>query len=129
MVRHMVFYGTLMNKSGRRGMQSHKGLNFVGDITIPGELYDVGAFPALIKGEDEVKAELFEAVGEEIDRSALQTYDMIEGYYGDAEGDLYTRDTINIPGVGPAWIYYWNRDIRGLKHIESGDWYNYSNHK
>lgn len=114
-----------MSKCGSRGMgRTMPGVEFVQDIEFNGDLFNVGAFPALVIGEGRVKGELFRIQEEDYERT-MQRFDGIEGYGGRKEGDLYTRTLMNIPEVGLAWVYTWNGTVEGMDKIEDGDWYNY----
>lgn len=123
MINYIVFYGTLMRKCGCMGA-GLAGVHYIKEVEISGDLFNVGAFPALVMGEGRVKAELYK-FNEGWEDDALERFDGIEGYYGDKEGDMYTRTVVNIPEVGLAWVYTWNEEIEGMEKIEDGDWYNF----
>lgn len=120
-LNHILFYGTLRNGESRGRVRD--GITYLGDVNINGELYNVGAFPALFPGDEEVVAELFRID----DQRCMETFDMIEGYRGDERTDLYTREQVTVGYDGEeveAWVYYFNRGKDNLVKIESGDWLN-----
>lgn len=130
MINHIVFYGTLMQKAGGRGvvgrMIEEGQLRFVRDIQFTGKMYSVGGFPAVIMGEEQVQGELYEI----LDRDVMHRFDGIEGYSGRRDGDLYTRTLISIPGDEEiiSWIYTFNQDVTRLDSVESGSWVEHINH-
>ena len=57
--------------------------------TIEGILIDLGAYPALIPGEGIVNGVVLE-----LDQTALEITDRIEGYYPDRDRCLYVREEV-----------------------------------
>lgn len=127
-INHIIFYGTLMGKSG--GLRNYSGRDsggrhephstYLQDITISGRLFNVGGFPALVMGQGTiVQAELYKINDMEI----MKRYDGIEGYHGNKEGDMYTRTVVHLDDLNlDAWVYTWNGPTSNLTVIESGNW-------
>jgi len=119
-----AFYGTLMSglpaRAGRPDLAPY--VEHVGSCVIPGSLYDVGPYPALVLGggESVVRGELWRTVAPE----ALAVVDAWEGYEFERENQApYVRRSVRLvePDVD-AWVYAWNQPLDGLVPIESGDW-------
>ncbi len=117
----LAAYGELL--SGLDGPQPRglkRGMVLRGSCWIPGVLYDLGQYPALVPGNGQVLGELYEVsdpgVFEELDW--FETYD--RGRQTDPE---YVRCLIPLiePELG-AWVYMYDRDPVGNPRVESGDW-------
>lgn len=122
MIRHIIFYGTLMNKCGARGLRlADEGVDYIKEITIPGVLHSMGPYPALVMGEGKVKGELFRINNKDV----MNTFDGIEGYgKGHPDHHLYTRTVVWVDDIKDfAWVYTYNDSINPESRIESGDWY------
>jgi gamma-glutamylcyclotransferase (GGCT)/AIG2-like uncharacterized protein YtfP len=96
------------------------GLVMRGSCWIPGVLYDLGQFPALVPGNGQVLGELYEVTdpGLFVDLDWFQTYDR-----GRETEPEYVRCLI--PLIEPeveAWVYMYDRDPAGHPRVESGDW-------
>ena len=109
---NIFVYGTLMT-----GLQRQRALSrshFIGNGTITGELYDLGRFPALVKGDSNVLGEVYE-----ISEQTLNMLDQIESYDPDNHQEsLYVRQAVNVhlDSSGEpisAESYYYNRSIKG----------------
>jgi len=97
MTEHLAAYGTLKQSSGQQqDLGVAHMLRFVGPCTLPGRLINLGAYPALVKGEGRVEAELFQVLNPAV-------WPILDAY----EGDEYTR--IKIQLLAPpiyAWTYF-----------------------
>lgn len=118
----LAFYGTLLSglpaRPGRPDLASH--LELVQACVIPGRLYDVGPYPALVAGEGTVRGELWRTTTPD----ALGIVDAWEGYEAAVEDQApYVRRRTRLvdPDV-EAWTYVWNRPLDGLVPIADGDW-------
>ena len=118
----LAFYGTLMSglpaRAGRPALAPY--VELVGPCSIPGSLYDVGPYPALVLGDGVVRGELWRTVA----LDALSVVDAWEGYEFERENQApYVRRSVRLlePALD-AWVYAWNQPLDGLAHIESGDW-------
>lgn len=93
----------------------------LGPCVIPGQLYDLGAYPGLIIGQGEVIGELFEVR----DPAVIPDLDAFEDYWpGDPDRSRYER--MRVPLVSPqrdAWVYVWRRELDQARRIDSGDWF------
>ena len=108
---HLVFvYGTL-----RRGRGNYQRLlttsEWLGEHVVSGwDMYDLGAFPAVIRGTGDVTGDVFR-----VSPATFNRLDMLEGY-----PRFYDRELIRTP-VGDAWVYCHN-ETPSNRPIPSGDW-------
>jgi gamma-glutamylcyclotransferase (GGCT)/AIG2-like uncharacterized protein YtfP len=111
----------------RRGQVGHERLRlaqhtqWLGEARIHGRLYDLGDYPGLILGgEDVVRGEV---IGFD-DATLWALLDAYEEYDpNQPETSEYRRveaDFLN--DSGPAWVYVFNRPVEGLIPIASGVW-------
>ncbi len=108
-----AFYGTL-----RRGGDAldrlgvRESVTWLGPCRIPGVLYRVSWYPALVRGDGIVVGDLF-AVRD------VETVALIDRF----EGSGYDRVEMRLaePDV-VAWTYVWNGPTDDLDPIEGGDW-------
>ena len=117
-------YGTL-----RKGGHYHHLLEdstFLINGFVPGEMYSLGAYPAVVISDDcslKVYGEVF-SVTEDV----LSKLDKLEGH---PEFYLRIMQKIEIENGRPvnAWIYVISEDeIKGdLKKVDSGDWFEFIN--
>jgi gamma-glutamylcyclotransferase (GGCT)/AIG2-like uncharacterized protein YtfP len=116
-------YGSLM-----RGFDLHHhvaGAAFVSPATGRGELYDIGSYPGMVEGDGTVRGELYRFSDIAV---ALEVLDEVEEYDPlDAAGSEYVRvvRAVRLDTDGSevaSWLYLYNRDVKGLPTIESGDW-------
>jgi gamma-glutamylcyclotransferase (GGCT)/AIG2-like uncharacterized protein YtfP len=119
----IAFYGSLMARRGdtRRFFSD---LGYYGeDCLIPGDLYNVGPFPALVPGTNIAEGQLwYPWLG--VEDEALRVFDRIESYVeGEPESSMYLRRTVRLvlPEI-EARVYYWNFSTRGMSRIASGSW-------
>ena len=76
------------------------------------EMYDLGAFPAIVKGDGRVKGEVYKVNPEQLAR-----IDRLEG-----EGTLYTKEKVKVEGYHfneevDAYVYIYNHKVDGLDVI------------
>lgn len=92
-----------------------------GPCVIPGELWDLGRFPALVDGPGRVAGELFEI----LDPSVMAQVDAWEDYWpGDPARSRYERRRIAlITPDAKAWVYVWVCGLDDARRIDSGDWF------
>ena len=124
-VHRLALYGTL-----RRGEPAFKRLGlaskmrFVRHCKLPGVLYDLGDYPALVPGSGVVSAELYEIRGKKI----LALLDAFEGFHPTRTGGSgFVRRRVRLlDGDGEAWVYLYRpgRAVRPSRsrRILSGDW-------
>ena len=84
-------YGTLKRGEVRERCWPHKPVS-VEWATLSGELRDLGAYPALVPGDDIVLGELWRIEPRDM-AATLATLDEIEGF-GQGEDDLYVRQVV-----------------------------------
>ena len=121
----LFVYGTLLPGLAPPSMRPIcDRLTPVGPATVQGSLYDVGPYPAVVTGgENVVHGELLEIDGDDTWRS----FDLYEGCPGPGEGDgLFRRiRTVATTDTGESldcWIYVYDRDLSRAKLVESGCW-------
>ena len=118
----LALYGTLLSglpaRPNRPDLTPY--VELVRECLIPGSLYDVGPYPALVSGDGVVRGELWRTTSED----ALAVIDRWEGYEAAAEDQApYVRRRTRL--VEPdldAWVYVWNRPLDGLVAIPGRDW-------
>jgi gamma-glutamylcyclotransferase (GGCT)/AIG2-like uncharacterized protein YtfP len=80
------------------------------------ELYDLGSFPAAIRGAGEIIGNLLE-----IDPAAFEVLDPLEGH-----PEVYRREGVRVrteAGEVQAWIYWAPEELAQMgDRIENGDW-------
>lgn len=113
-------YGTLL-----RGLRFHgalKGATFLGPARVRGRLFDLGPYPALADGPDQVHGEVYR-----VDAGTLARLDRIEDFDPrDPEGSLYRRV------VRRSWlpdgefrdvqVYLYNARVDPRRRIPHGDY-------
>jgi gamma-glutamylcyclotransferase (GGCT)/AIG2-like uncharacterized protein YtfP len=93
----------------------------LGPCVIPGQLYDLGAYPGLIDGEGDVVGELFEVR----DLSVMPALDAFEDYWPE-QPDRSRYERVQVQLKTPhrrAWVYVWRLGLDDARYIESGDWF------
>ena len=96
-------------------------LRFVGPCVIAGDLFDLGEYPGLRRGEHRVIGELYALLNPDI----IERLDDFEGFRpADVSSSLYLREQIELtdPGATTAWIYVYNRVPDACARIMNGDW-------
>lgn len=114
---YVAVYGTL-----KRGHSNHRLLGrarFLGTDQLRSiVLFDLGPYPgARERPSQGVLAEVFE-----VDNAGLARLDQLEGYNARApELGPYTRQRLDTR-YGKAWVYLYNRSVRGCRKISHGSW-------
>ena len=87
-MKKIFVYGTLLKGLGRNtALASSK---YVGPALIKARLFDLGSYPGIAEGDDDVVGEIYE-----VDEQTLNNLDAIEGYRESApESSLYLRKPI-----------------------------------
>jgi gamma-glutamylcyclotransferase (GGCT)/AIG2-like uncharacterized protein YtfP len=127
-MERLFLYGTLLPGLVTGSLAELLGrLTFVDHATLPGRLYDLGAYPGLIvdeRGDSIVHGEVFHLPN---DRACLVALDAYEGFCpADPTGSLYVRrerDARCSNGAATrAWVYEYNRDLAAATLISGGDY-------
>lgn len=124
---HFAFYGLL--KQGADGMPAHIDLesagSFLGLCRLIGDLYDLGGYPGLVRGDTLCHAMLYQIE----DTSIVAALDAFEDVLPEApHRSLYLRikstifDDHGKPTGDQAWIYCYNQSVTGKPLIEDGNW-------
>jgi gamma-glutamylcyclotransferase (GGCT)/AIG2-like uncharacterized protein YtfP len=120
----LAVYGSLQSGMELEGRpELDEALRLVGPCWIAGALYDLGDYPALVRGDGSVLGELYEI----IDTQVLALLDWFEQYdENDLDGSAYHRLRVRLldPAVD-AWVYLYNRDLNDVPPIPTGDWRHY----
>jgi gamma-glutamylcyclotransferase (GGCT)/AIG2-like uncharacterized protein YtfP len=112
-----------------------KYFSYLGEGLVKGRFYDNGTFPVAVAtdNDDMIVGELYTLKNEEEFSWAFEQLDDYEGLHVEAgETALYKR-TLELvyqnENIIPAWIYWYNGNVDGLKPIPSGDLVNYIQQK
>jgi gamma-glutamylcyclotransferase (GGCT)/AIG2-like uncharacterized protein YtfP len=92
----------------------------LGPCVIPGELWDLGAYPGLVAGPGQVVGELFELT----DVAIVPKLDAFEDYWPD-EPERSRYDRVKVRLMEPdldAWVYVWRLGLDEAVPIPGGDW-------
>ena len=135
-INHLFVYGSL--RSGFRNPAYHyltRYFHLAGDAVVKGKLYDLGEYPAAVSTDEEkfISGELY-VINDPIEFSwAIAQLDDYEGLnVEEGEQPLYKREAVKayINGQGSnAWIYWYNKDVKGYPEIISGDLMQYLQQK
>ncbi|MEM0131285.1 MAG: gamma-glutamylcyclotransferase [Saccharolobus sp.] len=123
---YIFVYGSL-----RYGFELHHIIaksRFVGLGYIEGyEMYDLGNYPGVIKGDGIVWGEVYE-----IDDNLIKFLDEVEDYKGSPD-DLYIRNKTRVYFdqrrkyyLDDVYFYIYNREVNGREKIEDGDYSTWS---
>lgn len=128
----LFVYGSLRSESNHpMSLLLTKLAKHHGDASFNGQLYDAGSYPAAVDSEattDKVYGELYELFEP---KKILTDLDNYEGYNPQNTSEsLFIRKKITIRHSGKelqAWIYLFNRSVRDLHRIPSGNYLTYLN--
>lgn len=113
-MKNLLVFGSL-RKTSKRGYnyQRFGGQNFIKKLTLDGfEMYSLGAYPAICKGEGKIKCELHEV--EDVAAERIERMEIGAGY---------TPVNINLEKNVTATIYTWPKDkLKGCVKVQDGDW-------
>ena len=108
--RKVFVYGTLM--SGEDNHYHLQNSTFLSLATVHGyDMYDVGWYPAIVRGQNSIKGELYQVPVED-----MGVIDTLEG-----EGSLYRKKCEKVADIEGetsfAFVYVYIRDVSNLKKI------------
>jgi gamma-glutamylcyclotransferase (GGCT)/AIG2-like uncharacterized protein YtfP len=125
MKENLFVYGTLTQNHTKVNKLLGEGkLRFECNGKIEAELYELGAYPGAIEKRGAyVYGEVYEVDSEE----TLQKLDAYEGYYPEnPKRSLFTRQKTEVTMEDGtkilATVYFYNKNVNGLKALESGKW-------
>jgi gamma-glutamylcyclotransferase (GGCT)/AIG2-like uncharacterized protein YtfP len=127
-IYYLFVYGSLRKGFHNEAYQyiSHY-FHFVGDATVKGLLYDLGAYPAAVPtdGDSKIIGELYEIKNKDEYGYALAQLDDYEGVDPlEGETQYYRREAVEV-FIGDhtirAWIYWYHQPVEGHPLIASGD--------
>jgi gamma-glutamylcyclotransferase (GGCT)/AIG2-like uncharacterized protein YtfP len=120
---YLFAYGTLIPGCEPKAMNAVcSRLTVVGEGTVRGTLYDLGAFPGVIEGDGIVHGIVLR-----VPPHAWPAMDAYEGcpITGGDEGlfrRVMTRATLADGRAVDCWVYVYALDVRGRHSVPSGDW-------
>lgn len=120
MIRVFV-YGTLLKGMSRFATLARS--QCLGHASTKGILYDLGPFPAIAEGNNDVYGELYSVTDVK-----LRELDRIEGYsLQDERNSLYIRKGISVTLLNDgstenAYAYFYNSSLEGHRIIDHGDY-------
>jgi len=129
-MREVFVYGTLRSALGH---EMHRvlthGARFIGDATVRGALYDLGAYPGLVTEGDDLERVSGELYALEPDDAEV-TLALLDAYEGCANSDPepheYRRAIVQVRfndgSQRDAWTYVLSRSHAGLERIPGGDY-------
>ncbi|MFK7925284.1 MAG: gamma-glutamylcyclotransferase [Bacteroidia bacterium] len=116
---YLFFYGSLKQAyptQDQLGIRT--AIRFVSEVQTQGDLYDLGAYPAMVHGDGIVYGELYELA----DEQALPILDEYEGFDPDAPASsLYVRELLAC-GERLAWVYIFQGDLLLEERLVTGIW-------
>ncbi len=116
-------YGTLQRGECREACWPHRPAAVIPG-TVEAALYDLGAYPGIVAGEDTVEGELWFIAANQLDRT-LRVLDQVEGCRENESDSLYTRvmvtcrDEAGNPQL--AYAYFYARSLAGQRRIPAND--------
>lgn len=129
-MNYLFVYGTLRRTANHAMHEAlQRQAQWVDEGSVPGKLYLIDWYPALIRSEetgDLVKGEVYWLPDPERTFAELDPY---EGYYPEDEAHsdyLRQPETVQLSNgtTVQAWVYIYNLPTLGLMQIESGDFLN-----
>lgn len=126
---YLFVYGTLRRRSkSKMHRLLERNASFVGEGSVPGKLYSLGHYPALVPTQttrSTVKGDIYKIGAGKLDL-LLAMLDEYEGCSDDdAEPHEYRRAKLEVSidrgDTVSAWAYVLNRSPEGLNLIDSGD--------
>jgi gamma-glutamylcyclotransferase (GGCT)/AIG2-like uncharacterized protein YtfP len=114
MSTRLVVYGLL--RKGESMAPLLRRATWEGRVVLEGfAMVDLGSYPGVIRAEGSIVGEVYGLPH----AGLIDVLDRAEGVFENPP--LYRR--IEVEALGrPAWLYVYDRDLSGLRRIESGDW-------
>jgi gamma-glutamylcyclotransferase (GGCT)/AIG2-like uncharacterized protein YtfP len=126
MTNLLAVYGSLRQKMGASHLlKDIPGVEYEGEDTVTGTLYDLGWFPGLkLNGNNKIIVEVYRVAPDHPILAVLNTF---EGYYPEnPKNSLFIlRKTFLNSNGKEAMCYEYNRDASGRPIVKSGDWASY----
>lgn len=131
-VRHLFVYGSLRKPIGHdRHQFLDRFAEYIGEAVFQGKLYMVRNYPGAVVSEssrDRVAGELYRLKQPE---KVFPKLDFYEGYDATNRNDsLFIRSMVEVRLIDSgesveSWIYLYNKPVRHLVRISSGDYLEY----
>jgi len=125
---YLFVYGSLMSTARHRmGARLHREARRVGAATVQGRLYRVSWYPGAVDSTDPTQRVHGEVWALDDPKRALAWLDAYEGIApGRGESGEYRRlerpVRLATGAEMPAWVYLYQKDVRGLPMISDGRW-------
>lgn len=132
MINELLFvYGSLLNTDNEFANYLNSNALIYGTGKIKGVLYDIGEYPgAVIAAEGYIFGTIFKLNNAD---GALKILDDYEGFgSGQEQPNLFVRELMPVETgtfVINCWVYLYNRPVKGLPQIPSGDYLAYLDQK
>lgn len=134
MAQYLFVYGTLrrdlVGEISPELCSLMKGLQFISDGVIEGQLFDLGEFPAAIVGANftsKIRGEIYEMPNPQAVFAVLDEYECF--IPGELEASMFARtlEHITLPDQRQlsCWLYVYNDWVLNGKLIEQGDYVAY----
>ncbi|MBO9670185.1 MAG: gamma-glutamylcyclotransferase [Sphingobium sp.] len=117
----LFVYGHLRRgQSGCRLLELEQRTEWLGEAQVRGRLYDLGDYPGLVLGSNDIVQGELIAFDDPALWTALDAYEDCDP--DDPDTSEYRRIEIDLPGGDRAWTYVYNRPVESLDPIASGAW-------
>lgn len=120
---YLFAYGTLIPGCEPAHMSAIcSRLEWIGEGSVRGVLYDLGRYPGVVEGEGKVRG-----VVVRIPHDVWPEMDAYEGCPRPGGGEglfrrIMTRATLDDGRQFDCWLYVYARDVAGRHAVSSGDW-------
>jgi gamma-glutamylcyclotransferase (GGCT)/AIG2-like uncharacterized protein YtfP len=124
MSNYLFAYGTLVPGCEPAQMNSIcSQMEPIGEATVRGILYDLGAFPGVVEGNGVVRGVVLRVP--KVAWGAMDAYEgcPIPGGEGGLFRRIMTRATLDGGEELDCWMYVYARDVRVGRVVPSGDWW------
>lgn len=105
-MRKVLVYGSLKRGFGNHRVMEAAGGKHIGAHTLSGfDMYSLGGFPAIVRGEGRVECEVYSV-------DSLEPLDRLEGH-----PTFYKREVVD-----DMYVYIYQHDVTGRAKVEDGVW-------
>lgn len=110
----------MSNGTTKLHAKMRKSLTYKGSCVFKGALYDLGRYPGLKEGSNQIKGELYEIRNEGL-LAELDEYESHDNYDSSIAGFVRKPISLIEPRVN-AWIYYYKGNVIDKTLIEKNYW-------
>ena len=108
----VAVYGSLKKGFGNHRLLAHIEAN-TKDVVQGFDMYSLGGFPGIKKGEGSIAVELYE-----VDDTTLSRLDSLEGYRKGADNTFYDRLTVTTDSGAETLIYVYMGQVDESRKVE-----------